>query len=297
MIVDIHELLSPELVNSVRGLELIAKTVAEGYVHGLNKSLVLGTGGEFSQYRSYEPGDDLRLIDWKLYGRSERYYTKLAEEDTNIKVKFMLDASNSMLHEQAGLSKFDFAKTLVAALGYVAFHQGDAIGVFGINDGSISSYPCRVQKLFSNFLYQLLDIEPAGKWPLSFDSVELLHQPGAKELIVLISDMYQKEDEIYSTVKRLKTNLNEVMFLQIFTKDELEFNYKGVVAFEDLETGDVVKVHAKDARASYLNLVKQYQSEVKDRLLDIGVYWERFVVGESLSETLPAFLKKRSQLL
>lgn len=291
------ELLKPEIINVISGLELIARTVADGHVHGLNKSMILGTGGEFSQYRSYEPGDDLRLIDWKAYGRSERYYTKLAEEETNIKVKFVLDASNSMNHSYNGIKKIEYAKIVIAALGYISFHQGDAIGVTSINDVRWNSYPTRVQKLFSNFLHQLIDVEALGKWPITFDNLESLHRPNEKALIIVISDLFQEQNEIVNVVKQLKTGLNEVIFLQILGKDELEFNYKGVLSFEDLETGKLVKVDTKEIKKDYLINMQHYLDKTKEELLDLGVSWEKFVVGESLSETLTTFIKQRKQLM
>lgn len=294
---EIQDLLQSDIINSISGLELVARAVTEEHMHGLNKSVVLGTGGEFSQYRSYEPGDDLRLIDWKVYGRSERYYTKLAEEETNIKVKFILDASNSMCHEQDNVQKIDFAKVIIASLGYLSFHQGDAIGLFAINDVSTYAYPTRIQKLYSNFLYQLLEVKPKGKWPNAIQSFDLLHQPNEKGLIVFISDMYQENDEILNVVKRLKTGLNEVIFLQIISKNELELNYKGVVTFEDLETGETLKVNSKEVKKDYYTIVEDHFQRIKDELLDAGIIWEKFVIGEPLSETLASFIKSRKQLL
>ncbi|MDH5367337.1 MAG: DUF58 domain-containing protein [Cyclobacteriaceae bacterium] len=294
---EIQDLLQSDIINSISGLELVARAVTEEHMHGLNKSVVLGTGGEFSQYRSYEPGDDLRLIDWKVYGRSERYYTKLAEEETNIKVKFILDASNSMCHEQDGISKIDFAKVIIASLGYLSFHQGDAIGLFAINDVNIHTYPSQVQKLYSNFLYQLLEVKAQGRWPSTMQSLDLLHQPNEKGLIIFISDMYQENDEILNVVKKLKTGLNEVVFLQIMSKNELELSYKGVVTFEDLETGEKLKINSKEVNKNYHTTIESHFRKIKDELLDAGIIWEKFVIGEPLSETLASFIKRRKQLL
>src|SRR6187549_2340961 len=119
----IRELLKPSLLNSINGLELIARVIVEGFMSGSNKSQSVGAGQEFSQYRSYQPGDDLRQLDWKMFARSERYYIKEAEIETNITVKFMLDASRSMAYEEEGVSKFQYAKVMIAALAYLTRKQ------------------------------------------------------------------------------------------------------------------------------------------------------------------------------
>ena len=136
---EIKELLKPEILNTVSGLELIARIVVEGFMSGSNKSQTIGSGQEFSQYRTYEPGDDLRQLDWKMYARSERYYIKQAEIETNITVKFILDASQSMAYTENGISKLMYAKIMTAALAYLARKQSDTYGLFTVNDKKITS--------------------------------------------------------------------------------------------------------------------------------------------------------------
>ena len=135
----IKDLLKPEVLNSVTGLELIARIIVEGFMTGSNKSQAVGSGQEFSQYRSYEPGDDLRQLDWKMYARSERYFIKQAEIETNITVKFMIDASHSMAYTEDGFSKLQYAKVLTAALAFLARKQSDTFGLFTVNNKQIHS--------------------------------------------------------------------------------------------------------------------------------------------------------------
>src|SRR5215213_9203452 len=130
----LRELLKPELINTMDGLELIARIIVEGFMSGSNKSQAIGIGQEFSQYRNYEPGDDLRQLDWKMYARSERYYIKQADVETNITVRFMIDASRSMAYEEGGISKMLYAKVMTAALAYLARKQSDAFGLFTVNE-------------------------------------------------------------------------------------------------------------------------------------------------------------------
>lgn len=143
---DYKQLLKPEIINTVSGLALIARVTVDGYLSGLNHSRRVGPGMEFSQYRGYEPGDDLRLLDWKMLARSGRYYIKQSEVETNIAVKFILDSSKSMLHEENGLTKMDYVRVLVASLAYLSQNQGDAVGLFVLNDRHLHSLYPRVQK-------------------------------------------------------------------------------------------------------------------------------------------------------
>ena len=136
---DYHQLLQAKIINNVSGLALISRVIVDGYLSGLNRSRRVGAGLEFSQYRGYEPGDDLRLLDWKMLARSGRYYLKQSEVETHIAVKFILDSSKSMLHKENEISKMDYAKVVIASLAYLAQNQGDAVGLFALNDKKLHS--------------------------------------------------------------------------------------------------------------------------------------------------------------
>ena len=164
----IKELLKPEILNSINGMELIARIIVEGFMSGSNKSQTIGAGQEFSQYRNYEPGDDLRQLDWKMYARSERYYIKQAEIETNITVKFMIDASNSMSYSEHKLSKLQYAKVLTAALAYLARKQSDSFGLFTVNNKHIQIVEPRFeQQQFLRFLNALIEVKSEGTWEAS----------------------------------------------------------------------------------------------------------------------------------
>ena len=122
--------LDPKVLMTIKDLPLLAKTVVDGFMIGLNKSTVKGPGLEFSQYRSYQPGDDLRWLDWKMYARSDRYYIRESEVETSISVRFLIDASASMNHEDNGVKKIDYARFLAASLAYLANSQGDSVGLY-----------------------------------------------------------------------------------------------------------------------------------------------------------------------
>ncbi len=295
---DYHQLLKPEIINTVSGLALIARVTVDGYLSGLNHSRRVGPGMEFSQYRGYEPGDDLRLLDWKMLARSGRYYIKQSEVETNIAIKFILDSSKSMLHEEEGLSKMDYVRVLVASLAYLAQNQGDAVGLFALNDRHLHSLYPRVQKKhFNRLLLELINIKNEGKWPEDPLAAEKLHDRSHKELIFFITDMYENTSELTNIISRLKTARNEVVVLHIMGKNELDFDYKGTVTFEDLETGAKIKVDAKEAKTAYLNSMEEMIKNTKDTLLAKGVSYQLFRLDEHLGEAIQLFLKKRNNLM
>jgi len=295
---DYQQLLKPEIINTVSGLALIARVTVDGYLSGLNHSRRVGPGMEFSQFRGYEPGDDLRLLDWKMLARSGRYYIKQSEVETNIAVKFILDSSKSMLHEENGLSKMDYVRVLVASLAYLSQNQGDAVGLFALNDRHLRSLYPRVQKKhFNRLLLELINIKNEGKWPENPMASEKLHDRSHKEIIFFITDMYENTSELTNFINRLKTARNEVVVLHIMGKNELEFDYQGTVTFEDLETGAKMKVDAKEAKNAYLSSMEEMIKNTRDTLLAKGIDYQLFRLDEHLGEALQLFLRKRNNLM
>lgn len=295
---DYHQLLKPEIIKSVSGLALIARIIVDGYLSGLNHSRRVGSGMEFSQFRSYQSGDDLRLLDWKMLARSGRYYIKQAEIETNIAVKFILDSSRSMLHEENDLSKMDYVRVLVASLAYLSQNQGDAVGLFALNDHQLHSIYPKVQKQhFNRLLLELINIENEGKWPANPNDSKKLHDRTHKELIFFITDMYEHDEELTQFIKRLKTLRNEVVVLHIMGKNEMEFNYNGYLTFEDLETGAKLKVDASESKKEYLRSLDIMMKSTKDFLLSNNINYHLFQLDAPMAEAIQLFLKKRNNLL
>jgi uncharacterized protein (DUF58 family) len=295
---DYHELLKPDIIKSMSGLALIARVIVDGYMSGVNHSRRVGPGMEFSQFRSYEPGDDLRLLDWKMLARSGRYYIKQSEIETNIAVKFILDSSKSMLHKENQLSKMDYVRVLIASLAYLCEKQGDAVGLFALNDRRLHSlYPKIKKQQFNRLLLELINIENEGSWPINPDDSRKLHDRTHKELIFFVTDMYEQQNELTAFIKQLKTLRNEVVVLHVMGKNELEFNYNGNLTFEDLETGARVKVNAAEAKNKYVKSLNELMKNTKDMLLANGISYHLMNLDENLGETIELFLKKRNKLV
>lgn len=291
----IKELLNPAVLNTVSGLELIARVMVEGFMSGSNKSQSVGSGQEFSQYRNYQPGDDLRQLDWKMFARSGRYYIKEAEIETNITVKFMLDASRSMAYTEEGMSKLQFAKVMMAALAYLARKQSDTYGLFAVNHKQIKVLLPRLeQQQFMRFLLELIHIDSDGKWQNSGE--EQLFDHHGKEMIVFFTDMYDAEGDLLRFVSRLKTPRNEVVVFHLMGRKEQTLEYEGSLTFEDLETQKRTKVNAGLQRKEYTSRVEAWLHELRTWMLERDISYQVVCLQDGAEQVLQNFLVTRSRL-
>jgi uncharacterized protein (DUF58 family) len=292
----LSDLLKPEVLHSVTGLELVARIVVEGFMSGSNRSQSIGAGQEFSQYRSYEPGDDLRQLDWKMYARSERYYIKQAEIETNITVKFMMDASHSMAYSENGISKLQYAKVIAAALAYLARKQSDTFGLYVVNERKIETVQPRFeQQQFMRFLHSLIEMEASGTWRRAGDLERLFDHHG-KELIIFFSDLYDDHDDLRNFVARLKTPRNEVIVFHLMGGEELTLSYNGAFTFEDLESGNRIKVDTALQQKEYASRVQQWIRNTRMFMLEKQINYYLVEMNASFEQVLRDFLKVRKSL-
>jgi uncharacterized protein (DUF58 family) len=292
----IKELLTPSVLNTVSGLELIARVIVEGFMSGSNKSQSVGSGQEFSQYRNYQPGDDLRQLDWKMFARSERYYIKEAEIETNITVKFILDASGSMAYAEAELSKLQYAKVLMAALAFLARKQSDTFGLFAVNDKQIKTLlPRFEQQQFMRFLLELVNIQSAGKWENSGREEQLFDHHG-KEMIVFFTDMYDSDGDLLRFIARLKTARNEVVIFHLMGKQEQELAYEGSLTFEDLETKVRTKVNTALQKKDYAVRMANWIQETRTWMLERDISYHVVTLQQGAERVLRDFLITRKRL-
>jgi uncharacterized protein (DUF58 family) len=287
--------LDPKVLMTIKDLQLLAKTVIDGFMNGFNKSKVKGPGLEFSQYRSYQPGDDLRWLDWKMYARSDRYYIRESEVETTISVRFLIDASASMSHNDNGVKKIDYAKFLAASLAYLANLQGDSVGLYTLANGGLYAMaskpdPQHLQRLF----YQLDQIEPTGKFTKPIHYKELFAGSGRKELLVFITDMYQTNNEITQLLDSLAALRHEIIVFHLMGQNELDFDFKGYGALEDLETGETIAINAQESKDIYHETLEKHISTIRMQLLGKRIFYRMISTGQPLDEALKDFLVQRS---
>lgn len=282
------------ILMAIKDLSLAARLTIDGFMAGINKSKVKGPGLEFSQYRSYQPGDDLRWLDWKRYARSDRYYIRESEIETSISIRFLIDASNSMNHRDGGFTKMDTARHLAAALGWLAHTQGDSFGLYIFRGGEIFSLPSRKDpQHLARFFYQLENIEPAGRMG---DPVEYKHVftgDHKRELLVFITDMYEQRGEISRLLDLLASLRHEILVFQLMGGNEMERDYKNYDRVEDLETGEQIPVNSAQTTELYKESLQRWLSGVRMQLLDRQISYGLIRMDQPLDQAIRDFLKQR----
>ena len=291
------KLLDPKVLMAIKDLSLSAKMTIDGFMSGINKSTVKGPGMEFSQYRSYQAGDDLRSLDWKMYARSDRYYIRESEVETNISMRLLIDASASMNHHDGDFDKISYARYLAASLAYLANLQGDAIGLYVFKDSGIYSMAAKQDfQHLARLFYQLENIKPEGVFTKPIHYKELYGGGQSRELLIFVSDLYETNAEILTLLDTLNTLKHEVVVFHLLSRNELDLSFKGYTTFEDLETGQTVQIDQSKARAAYKEKLDTYLEETRMKMLDRRIAYRVVCTDESLDQSLRDFLKQRSKL-
>jgi uncharacterized protein (DUF58 family) len=279
---------------AVRDLELAARMAVDGVRLGRHTSRRTGAGLEFSQYRSYQPGDDLRRIDWKLFGRSDRYFVREAESETSITVRIILDATGSMEHTEDGISKFDYARFLAAALALLAVRQGDAIGLYTLSDGAVRTLrPRREASHLHRILHTLERITPSGRWPV-WSSLERALMPDPERgITIVIGDFHEHGDEIRASVRRLTGAHHDVVCFQIVGDTELSFGYSGTVTLEEIETGRRIDLDAAVVRPEAVERFQRTLQALQRDLEERGATFMPCLLSQPFEAPLREYLARR----
>ena len=287
-------MLTPELLHNLRNLSLAARQAAEGFLNGAHASRRHGAGMEFSQYRPYQPGDDLRRLDWRLAARSDRYYLRESEIDTSLTVHLLLDASASMNHrDDNGLTKLDYARLLLAALAYLATQQGDAVGLTLLHSAGLQHLLPRADARQLPRLYHALETtEAAGQFP-SAGTLAPLTARRQRALTVCVSDLYEEGTEINALLTRLRATSGDVLLLHLMAHNELQFTYQGAVTFRDLETGQTLQIDASAQRAAYQKQLQEWLRERAQQARRQGFDYHLLDASQPLDAAMREFLRRR----
>ena len=279
---------------AIRSLELRARVVVEGFWNGLHRSPYHGFSVEFTEYRQYSPGDDTRYLDWRLYARSDRYYLKKFEDETNLRCHLLVDQSRSMNYGTTGYTKSDYARTLAATLGWFMNEQGDAVGLFTFA-GRVHDYlPARHRHGHLRQLMLALERESEGREtdlgePLRRAS-ELARKRG---LIILISDLLAPVDELERNLARLTAAGHELVIFQVLDPNELEFKFDRAMLFQDVESEKDIYLNPETVRAEYLRKLHAHAAGVETICRKLGFAFHRVVTHEPMDISLFNFLQSR----
>ena len=311
------QFIDPKTLSRIKDLPLVAKTLAHGFLQGAHNSIQRGVGIEFSQYRVYEPGDDLSKVDWKLFARSDRYFVREAERESDINVWLILDTSASMLQysqdnqknkpkESTGLNKFQYGRILAATLSYLSNKQGDSVGLFGASTQKPVFLPAfGGDKHHQKILINLAQMTPGGHFP-SIDTLRSqLHQMQKSGIVIVISDFYQHdanthhESDVNDLMKlacQCVTPRTEVIAVQLESADEIHFPFKGALRLQDLETEEELLVSAKDIKGSYLKARNSFVEQLKQKFSQQRVQHWQVNIDQPLDETLHKIMKARQRV-
>ena len=287
-------ILDPALLSAIGDLELVARVTVDGTISGLHRSPFHGYSAEFSQYRHYRPGDDLKYIDWKLFARTDRIYTKQYLETTNLSAQVALDASASMrFRGRAGVSKLEYGRLLAAALSHLAATQGDAAGLVVYDDGLRQFVPSRTGLLhLRRLLIVLSKIDASGRTATATAlrrSIDLLKRRG---LLFVISDLYDEDDAVEGELRRALRIGHEVAIFHVLTRDEVEFPFRDDIELEDLESGRRVLTGGASADA-YQREFGAFLERWQSRCAASGIDYTRVRTDQPLDVALRGYLLRR----
>lgn len=289
-------MLDPVLLASIGDLELVARVTVDGSVSGLHRSPFHGYSAEFSQYRHYRPGDDLKYVDWKLLARTDRIYTKQYLETTNMVAQIAIDASASMAFKgRTGVAKIVYARLLAAALAHLVSRQGDGIGCVVYDDRVRHYTPTRSgPSHLRQLLVSLSKLEASGATaaaPSLRRAIDLLRRRG---LLVIISDFYDEDDAIERELKRAARIGHDVAAFHVVTRDEVEFPFAADVELEDLETGRSMLTSGTAARSAYRRDFADFLERWRTRCTRYGIDYTRVLTDMPLDAALRGYLLKRT---
>ncbi|MDX1953074.1 MAG: DUF58 domain-containing protein [Verrucomicrobiota bacterium] len=279
---------------TIRNLELRAKVVVEGFWNGLHRSPYHGFSVEFTEYRQYTPGDDPRYLDWRLFARSDRYYIKKFEDETNLRCLLMVDQSRSMLFGSGSYSKNDYAHTLAATLAYFLFEQGDAVGLMAFHERIQEYLPVRNRPGHLRQIMLALEKPAAGKetnlaLPLKRVS-EMVRKRG---MFVMISDFLTPLEEFASALRLLAASGNELLLFQVLDPAEVIFNLEKVTLFQDRENERELFIDPAQARGGYLARFNEHQLALRQIAQGLGAHYQLLRTDQLLQHALLEFLQRR----
>lgn len=289
--------LDPEILGRIDNYSLLARTVVEGFVAGLHRSLYHGFGAEFVQYRDYARGDDLKYIDWKVLARHDRLHIKVFREETNANGYVIVDCSASMAYageKKGGLSKLHYAKMIAASLSYLMAQQGDNVGLYAYSDQVQAAIrPGNRSAQVQDICLALARLEARGKGGNIRLLEHLAERFTRRGLIVVISDFLDADADFFRLIQQFRSAHHDCLLLQVLHDDELDFSFTGSVRFIDSETGEERLTSPEAVRRQYLERMQAFLATFDQFCLESAIDPVRIRTSDSLAAALSAFLHQR----
>jgi uncharacterized protein (DUF58 family) len=285
----------PKVLARIGNLELVARAVVDGFINGIHRSPYFGASVDFAEHRGYVPGDDIRRVDWKLYARTDRYYIKEYEADSNSNFAVLLDVSRSMGFGSDGLTKLDYGRMLAGCLTYLVHRQRDRVGFVAFDNDIVEFVPPSAKHM-DVALHVMDRLKPSNPGSLREPMNKVAEHFGRRGLLVLISDLYEEPDAVLEAIGPLRFRGHDMIVFHLLDRAELDFEYADPSAFEDLESGEQIPVVPEALAAQYRELVQAHITALTERFSANRIDYTLVNTSMPLDHALFTYLSTRERL-
>lgn len=285
----------PKILARVGNLELLARNVVDGFINGLHRAPFFGASVDFAEHRGYVAGDDIRRVDWKLYARTDRYYIKQYEADTNTNFTILFDISKSMTFASNGVSKLDYGSYLAACLAYLAHRQRDRVGIITFDEDIVAHVPPSA-KHFNMVLHTLDQAKPERPGHLSAPLNKMAEHFKRRGILLLISDFYDDPDAVLDAIKPLRFLGNDLIVFHVLDPQEINFDFNEASTFQDLESGEQIPVVPQSFRAEYRRLIQEHIARLSAKFSEQRIDYMLCNTSEPLDKARSSYLSSRQKL-
>ncbi len=293
---DENNLLDPSVLSRLMHLPLSARFPMEGTVSGHHKSPHRGSSVEFAEYRNYVPGDDIRRLDWRVFGRTDRFYLKEFEAETNLRCYFVLDCSGSMGFSKAGQSKLEYAKKIIATLAYLTIHEGDAIGLICVGEKALIEIPPRRNPAHLKLILDtLLNAKPHGETGLVPVMHDLAEKIRRRAVVIVLSDFFCEPAPLMSCFQHLRFQKHDLALFHLLDRAEVMFQFDRPMRFVDMENNFSLVTEPAGIRDEYLRQLNLFLEQMRAGAHEFGVEYRRVITDENYEKALGSFLVERAQ--
>src|SRR5919205_87976 len=286
----------PKILARIGSLDLLARTVVDGFINGLHRAPYFGASIDFAEHRGYVPGDDIRRVDWRLYARTDKYFVKQYEADTNTNFTVLFDISKSMSFASGGVSKLEYGAFLAACLGYLATRQRDRVGILTFDDDIVTHVPPSA-KHFNQVLHTLDRAKAQRPGHLTAPLHKMSEHFRRRGILLLISDFYDEPDAILEAIKPLRFLGNDMIVFHVLDPQEITFDYDDASTFEDLESGEQIPVVPQSFRAQYRQMIQDHINGLQTRFSEQRIDYALLDTSEPLDRALFSYLSSREKMM
>ena len=287
--------LDPNVLGRISNLELLARTVVDGFINGLHHSPYFGLSVDFAEHRPYMPGDDIRRVDWRVFGRTDRFYVKEFEADTNANFLVLFDVSSSMQYGSGAITKLDYGRYLAACLSYFSRRQRDRVGIVTFAEDIVEFVPSSAKHL-EMVLHTIDRIKAGGPGGLEAPLLKVAESVRRRSLLVLISDLYEEPDTVMRALDRLRHKGNDLIVFHLLDSAEIEFPFDEAAPFEDLETAERIPVVPETLREEYRTLMRGHLGTLTERMNRSQIDYCQVDIAKPLDHVLRDYLSRRERL-